>query len=324
MSRVFLEATMKRFVLIIGVGLLVANVAYAAPNSCRTTCTDITKKVCNLPSGYDPTQKQLPKGCASVGGKSRAVTRAKRDLATYAGQIQAAFAMAPAGLQQCVCSLKQIYVTTDPKYGSWGKWEGRGSQQSVIAFLDTDLNSANLPALLMGRLAAQPLNISPAVGQYTDNNPSNPGNLAVLYVLAHEMGHMAFRRDYMSLSSCTLDGFLMTSWTNWQNWRQWVAKPWTSFGEIYGQLNGGIPAPTKATAGDLQKIYQSSLPTALGDANPEEDFVESYALEAINLATANSYKLSITIPAAGGQSYPVNYGRSSLTPKFQCVDSILQ
>lgn len=321
---------MKRFVLIIGVGLLVANVAYAAPNTCPTSCASINNniagKVCNLQLPYDPTKPAAsgatsPK-CAPDRGDYRAIASAKARLASYAGQIQAAFNIAPAGLQQCVCSLRQIFVTTDSRYGSWGKWARGASGNSYIAFWTSDLNSANLPTLLMQRLAG--LGISASAGQYTDNNPSNSSTLAVLYVLAHEMAHIGFRRDYMSLSGCTLDSFLMTSWTDWQSWRQWVARPWTSYGAAgFGQRANGIPPPANATANALQQIYQSSMPTALGDASPEEDFVESYALEAINLATNNSYTLSITIPAAGGTSYPVN-GKSSLASKFSCVDSILK
>lgn len=324
---------MIRFVLIIGAGLLAANFAYAAPNTCQTSCANIQGLVCNLPSGYDPTKTKLPTGCAPIRGNKRAVARAKRRLATYAAQIQAAFTIAPAGLQQCVCSLQQIYVTTDPMYGSWGKWEGRGSQKSVIAFYTSDLNAANLPTLLMQRLAAMPLSISAAAGQYSDNNYANSATLAVLYVLAHEMGHMAFRRDYTYLSGCgegngivPLQSFLMKSWTDAEkNWHNWVVNPWTTYGQSFGQRDPTIPGPDNASADDLAKIYTSNIPTALGDANPEEDFVESYALEAINLATANNnYTLSIVIPAANGTTDPVNQGRNSLTPKFTCVDSILK
>jgi hypothetical protein len=314
---------MIRFVLVIAAGLLVADVAYAAPNTCMRSCNDITANVCNLKLPFDPSRNASPR-CAPIHGKKSEVERAKRRLAIAAGSIQNAFMIAPAGLQKCLCSLKQIFITTDATYGSWGKWEGRGNGNSSIALYNPDLNNyATLPALLTERLTEIP--VANGAGQYTDNNYANSGTLEVLYALAHEMGHMAFRRDYTNLSGCTLQSFLSTSWTDAANWSTWVKRPWTTYAESFGQRDPAIPSPKNASANDLKTIYQSTVVTALAAANPEEDFVETYAVEAINLATANNnYTLSIVIPAASGTPYPVNQGRSSLNPKSTCADSLLK
>jgi len=317
---------MTRFVLIIGAGLLAAKVAYAAPDYCKTNapnrCTDIKNLVCNLQLPYAPNGKG-PGKCASIDGRGRDAERARRRLATNADIIQSAFTIAPAGLKQCLCSLKHIYVTADPQYNNWGKWEGRGSGNSSIALYTSTLNAnTTVPTLMNQQLTL--LGVANSVGHYTDNsNSSNALTLAVLYALAHEMGHMAFRRDYNSLNGCTLQTFLTTSWKDAASWQDWATKrPWTYFADTnFGTLVDSIPPPTNANAADLAKIFTSTVVTSLAAANPEEDFVEAYSIEALNLATANSYNLSMVI---GAQSYPVNQGRSSLTPKFQCVDSILQ
>jgi hypothetical protein len=97
----------------------------------------------------------------------------------------------------------------------------------------------------------------------------------------------------------------------------------------FGQRGSNTPpSPQNANAGTLQTIYKSGVVTALGAANPEEDFVESYAMETINLAAGNTststnYTLNINI--TGFSPIAVNLNRNSdVQFKFSCVDNVLQ
>src|SRR5262249_26738525 len=114
-------------------------------------------------------------------------------------------------------------------------------------------------------------------------------SLTLLYVLAHEMGHIKWRKDVPADGSCGLSDFASESWLDPANAPTYAKDHrWTDFGDDFGDRNAIInPKPKKAGATELFTIYQNSVTTALAAANPEEDFVEAYAMQAITLAAPN-------------------------------------
>jgi hypothetical protein len=321
---------MTRFVLVIGAGLLSAHAAYAKNLHCSTQCpaSGVSNLVCYLIASYNPSTTNSP-GCDT----SRTVPQATVTL------INNAYSAAPAGLKACLCSLTHIYVTDDATYGSWGKWENprrsgqyrrvKGNDNSSIALYTSDLNTT-VPQQQDAHLAT--LQIAAGVATDTEVNHSNidSSTLAVLYALAHEMAHMSWKRDNgLYGTGCQLKD-MAKSWLDPQNAPTWATRLWTTFGDTrFGQRNQSVlPNPWNASAGDLQTIYTGGVVTALGAANPEEDFVESYAVETINLATKTNvtptnFTLNINLTIGGNTvTLPVNTNRNSdVQYKFGCVET---
>jgi hypothetical protein len=324
--------TMIRFILVIGTGLLAATGAHAAD------CSDgnpITSRVCALNDGYNP----------APGNSYTSPTCNSNPVDP--SMIESAFGMATDKLRADLCSLKNIFIIND--IDSWGKWENPnfpavgnapGSGYAYIAINKNDLNK-QLKAHKNDQL--QKLGLG-NYGTHTDDG--NSATLSLLYSLAHEMGHIKWRRDYGNFSSqCSLTAFMSHSWTDLYDalgyattstWR------WTTFGaetsppntqptQTFGMRKSNIPAPsTVANPTQLESIYQNGVWTALGAANPEEDFVEAYAIGAIMLAMP-SFHLWIN-PANGDPKIQVNdpaFRPNNNTPnpdlkyKYTCVSALL-
>jgi hypothetical protein len=289
--------------------------------------------VCPLTASYNPNSTSTPT-CASGSPPAGAV-------ATINNAFLAGNNTLP-GLQKCLCSLKNIFVTNDASNGSWGKWLNpnrggqytrvAGSDDSYIALYADDLNTT-VPQQQDAHLKA--LNVALGVASHTEVNNSNipSSTLAVLYALAHEMAHMSWRRDNGSFNAnCNLVK-MAKSWVDAAKAPSYAKRLWTTFGNTsFGQRNPNVlPSPINATASSLQTIYNGGVVTALGAANPEEDFVESFAMETINLATGandnnNNYTLNINITTAGNTvPLPVNIKRNAdVKFKFGCVDNVVK
>jgi hypothetical protein len=334
---------MTRFLLAIGAGLLSAHAAYAQLPHCPSACTDtdISKLVCSLKMPYDPSAPYNPSNpVAPMCDTSVPLPPGTLDT------IKKAFLATNkvGGLQKCICALTNIFVTTDAS-NSWGKWlnpqgggggarqysraAATGADNAYIALNVSDLNTT-VPQQQDARLAGLQIAAGVASHSETNNSGIDSGTLAALYALAHEMAHLSWRRDNGSFrASCNLVK-MAKSWADGSKANSWAKRPWTTYGNMsFGQRGSNTPpSPQNANAGTLQTIYKSGVVTALGAANPEEDFVESYAMETINLAAGNTststnYTLNINI--TGSSPIKVNLNRNSdVQFKFTCVDNVLQ
>jgi hypothetical protein len=316
---------MTRFALIIGIGLLAANGAYAADCSNNPP---FKSRVCWLDDGYDPTPRN---GYTSPTCNNTPV--APND----ANRIKDAFDKATDKLQADLCSLTNVFIVNGD---SWGKWENPyfpavngapGSNNAFVAINKNDLNK-QLKDRKNGQLKKLGLD---QYGSHTDDGASE--TLSLLYTLAHEMGHIKWRRDYNSFQ-CNLASFMSHSWTDPQDALMYATTStwrWTAFGaetspdktQPFGTRKNTFPAPSKVVdPPGLAKIYQNGVWTALGAANPEEDFVEAYAIGAVMLAKP-SFHLWINI-ANGGPKIQVNdrafrNANPDLKAKNTCVSALL-
>lgn len=333
---------MTRFLLAIGAGLLSAQAAYAQTNlpRCPTTCPvdDVLQRVCTLKMPYDPTVPFKDNPVTPMCDLSVPVSQGARDAIKNAFMLATSKAV---GLQKCICALTNIFVTTDGS-NSWGKWlNAQGAKQSTQysgaaaagannAYIS--LNASDLTTTVPQQQDAhlKALNITvPGVASHSEINNSgiDSGTLAALYTIAHEMAHLSWRRDNGSFKAgCNLVK-MAKSWADGSNAGAWAKRPWTKYGDMtFGKR--GPPDPNNANASTLQTIYTSGVVTALGAANPEEDFVESYAMETINLATGandtnNMYTLNIT--TTGNPAIAVNIKRNAdVKFKFGCVDNVVK
>src|SRR5262249_51474434 len=134
------EVAMKRFILVIGIGLLAVNGAHAQD------CPANPPKYPN-PSNFDSHVFLPDAGYTPVAvGLRPAKTPSCSNPAdpTNAQAIRAAFVLAPPGLQADLCKLKCIVVLNDS--GSWGKWANNknpkygGDGSAVIGVGTDDLN----------------------------------------------------------------------------------------------------------------------------------------------------------------------------------------
>jgi hypothetical protein len=301
---------MTRFLLVFGVISLATNAALAA--SC-----DITSRICTLRLPFDPSvtsdsSSYTPPACSSKPPPAKVVQ-----------DIQSAFNSASANLQNDLCSLTWIFFHKGAVRHSWGKWEAKLS--SPKAYI-----SVHALVLEKPMIEKQDDNLSRltfGLGAHVDNSTAlviNPQELSLLYTLAHEMGHIKWRRDRSAAAAagCNMDTFINYSWDTAYD----PKRLWTNENDEFGSYtDGSMKAPSQVgDAAGLQYIYQHGFATAFAANNPEEDFVETYAIGAISKAYP-SYRLSITI---GGNAYTVNdlNGTSrdgGLVNKFKCVLKIL-
>jgi hypothetical protein len=305
-----MEGAMTRFFLVFGAMLLATEAALAA--SC-----DITSRICTLRLPFDPSvttdsSSYTPPTCSSKPPPSKVIQ-----------DIQSAFNSASPNLQNDLCSLTWIFFHKAQVRHSWGKWESKLSSPKAYIALHalavekpmTEKQDDNLNVLTFG------------LGSHSDNSGKlviDSQKVSLLYTLAHEMGHIKWRRDRSTSAAagCNMDTFINYSWdTTFDQTRLW-----TDENHEFGSYNDGNvkPASQVTDAAGLQYIYQHGFATGFGANNPEEDFVETYAMGAI-LKAYPSYRLSITI---GANTYLVNDASGTsrdggLVNKFNCVLKIL-
>jgi hypothetical protein len=151
------------------------------------------------------------------------------------------------------------------------------------------------------------------------------------------MAHIKWRRPNTFTGSCA--GFVSKSWSDPQNWPNMNDQQyrWTPLGKIFGQRDKNVkphavPDPTMADVTTLKNIYQSNVWTALGAASPEEDFVETYAIQAF-LTAAQGFQIHVIIdPNGTPQEITVNDPNrnasdasiiNELNDKLTCAKSLL-
>jgi hypothetical protein len=216
-------------------------------------------------------------------------------------------------LKTDLCNLTCIFVYPDESLPSWGKWEdtNHGQGNSFIAIrkgntkndLDVRLDKKQGNHLVDLNLPAGVINATSHNDHLSD---ADLKRLSLLYILAHEMAHIKWRKAISLFgsqlsNSCTVDQFIQfntnRSGGSWSDPGNVTMRRFIGFADEVGQRANSVPAPSAvSTAQHLQTIYTKGMVTALGDLNAAEDFVEVYAIGEIALLTNSlNYNLDINI-----------------------------
>jgi len=318
--------------------------ASAAPMSC-----DISQKIrlLGLP-GFSPTDYG---GCTAgsacpFADPTKYVYGSPSDDQVKA--IVAAYDVAPPFLKASLCSLYAIYVDSDPdptKSPAWGMRERRfpdpsGGYRTHIGFsarLLTALETAQTPyawyeTAILRNLAVSPFSAPPdppptlpprsaawlkgvTFTAKPDPAPVRPEAIALLGVLAHEMGHVLWFDRVVAATAPpssndplpALDTFYPISWRTPNHQRGFHR-----FGDGNHDANARHPpvdadfvrdlknADTSTAAAHLDKIYSGEWASLFATIAPDEDFVETYKLMVVSSAWGGPLQsLELSIPATG-------------------------
>src|SRR3954452_24444672 len=136
-----------------------------------------------------------------------------------------------------------------------------------------------------------------------------------MYSLAHELAHIKWHQQYpLSGSQLGIPCYDSIFGPSWQSTAAAKMNRWTEFGKDNVGTHPGIPNPKNASSDQLYKIYNSGFATALAAANPEEDFVESYALGVVNAACTGCL---FSLNSSSGKTTLSN--RPPVDAKIACV-----
>jgi len=303
---------------------------------------DKVPTICSIADNYDPTPPPNAYGKAPITGKMRNTPfvppvceidqgGAERSGAA-AGVIRQAIKWAatrpvPKFIDD-VCNLNRIFVIIDNSRHSWGKWENpdfyndAGRDQKYVAITLHDTN-ATLASRLDDHFSGK-MKISNHHHTETIFSADNSNQLAILYTVGHEVGHLNWRNAWGKKRSDCFD--LTLSWSDPANAK---TRPWTEYADDLGAHNDNIPKPFAANPGAVKRIYNGGFMTALAAANPEEDFVETYSTALVkllflsplsNVALSNGLLPVATVTA----NRPDSANKNKLTSKLQCILSALQ
>jgi hypothetical protein len=283
-------------------------------------CSTIASRICTLDPNYDgpipSSGNYMPPSCQNVDP----ITPAKKMF------IISAINQAKGKLQKDLCSLTQIVIMRNSSRPSWGFWENPVYHDGVkpggmyIAINSDDLNRTFS--------AKQDANNDPnskllkfAIGNHQEKVPENvvPELYGLLYVLAHELGHIKWHQSLNNPSCQT--AILHHPWsditTNQPRWTQFAEN---DFGV---RDRSQIPWPQDVkNSKDLLLIYYGGFATALASASPEEDFVESYAINGVSQACDNKCTFQYIIDQDNTVKLNDNRGSSDLGGKFSCTGNL--
>jgi hypothetical protein len=305
----------------------------------RAAC-DIAAKVSELTPGFAPVDygNCRPGPTCSFRAPRDYISKISPATQTSdAALIVAAYDAAPPFFQAALCRLDHIYVDTDTKNPAkpsvWGMRERINPDPSnqprihigIAKALLTDLARQHTPyAVYENQLASAllaPTPIKPdrsiAVLSYTaapdPAKPPQPAAIAVLAILAHEMGHIVWwERDVGA------GDFPTISWTS-----KSVQHGFHNFG-VEDPQNPPQRPPVKAdvqydlryltpakAAADLQTIYGGEWASLFATVAPDEDFVETYKLVVLTERGTSPARqalttLKVTIPGASGADVLAN------------------
>lgn len=314
--------------------LILCACLFGLAGGARAEC-DIAAKVAELAPGFAPVAygNCEPGAACSFHGPREFI--AKAPLAGQAADtalIVSAYNVAPPFFQAALCRLDHIYIDTDTKNPAkpsvWGMRERLNPDANnqprthigiAKAFLD-DLARQRTPyASYENRLAGMLLAPSPttplksrAVLSYTAapdpaNKGTNPAAIAVLAILAHEMGHIVWWEKDVGAGD-----FPRISWTS-KN----VQHGFHEFG-VEDPQNPAQRPPVKANvqydlrylgqakaAADLETIYGGEWASLFATVAPDEDFVETYKLVVLTEPAGNAGRqalnsIKVAIPGARG------------------------
>lgn len=305
----------------------------------RAEC-DIAAKVAELKEGFAPVGygncKPGP-ACSFRGPREYIAKTPAASQSADAALIVAAYNAAPPFFQAALCRVDHIYIDTDTKNPAkpsvWGMRERLnpdGNKQprihiGIAKALLTDLTRQHTPyATYENQLAGTLLAASPTTParsltalSYTaapdPARPPQPAAIAVLAILAHEMGHIVWWEKDVGASD-----FPAISWTS-KN----VQHGFHEFG-IEDPQNPAQRPPVKAdvqydlrylppgkAAADLQKIYSGEWASLFATVAADEDFVETYKLVVLTAPSGNAGRqaltsIKVTIPGAAGADVLAN------------------
>lgn len=287
-------------------------------------CSDVRPLVCTLTTDYSPieTNPYIPppaSGCPAA-----------PEYQAHVEAIQGAFELAPPGLQLEICRLKSIFIVTPGsspngiRY-SWDIWENprnnrtpAGTKPNSYVALQLDafeasnlLNEQEDAFLTVLKNDALLPEIAHVVTGVTEEQSRL---LAILSVMAHEIGHIKWHRDnvYGSLP-CYYDAFIEPSWQKAELpaflARKWAPSVATSEASGVGAArvthkNKSVPSPHDSgmTFDGIRRIYDSRPPadsvvdgfvTVAAATSPEEDFVESYKIAVYSSMPALAIELNL-------------------------------
>jgi len=266
-----------------GLGLSLVMATLLLTGTANAQCV-IADKVCALSGNFnpDPTPPNNPDNKSPTCGGSVAVT-----------PFVDAFNVAPIGIKTSLCQLKKIFVTAGPQ--GWGRFNdpakhGHDPHQphdvagdSYIAVAQPDIGRT------FSKLQDQNLKfINSNVAQNISHTETDTvPELGLLYALSHELGHVIWHKQYQLGPRSEIACYDATFASSWKNSKKAKGRRWTQFDDetIDGHINDNPKMPKQAaTEPDIADIYKV-YPTALAAANPEEDFVDTYALEAVFSST---------------------------------------
>lgn len=252
-------------------------------------CTDITGKICSL-SNFEPNP-------GAAGTDAASSPRCDNpDLATPSqkAEIQEAFKRAPPHVKKDLCDITNVFVLPTKINFAWGRWEDprfhtpAGKTQIAISSDQFGKTFSAIQDQRIGDLVNPHLfkHGESVVPPPRDPNPIQPKTLGLLYIIAHELGHIKWHREPSSGTPvvCPDD----PNFYSWRGITNAQGRRWTGFGDENAadiHLDPVLKPSAVTNAADLEKIYHDGgFPTGLGAASPEEDFVESYAVQTIDQA----------------------------------------
>jgi hypothetical protein len=308
----------------VAVALLMVSIASAAVPARAKDCSDISSRVWSLSSTFEPNP--------TVPNNNAAQSPPTTKLATgdQIAAIAAVIDLAPGRVRADLCNIDNFYVdTTD--HGAWGRWENPLRHGGASSKTEIVVNSSDFGKKFHERQddhLKQLNGESKTLDNFAKHSEGTmPGRIdptayRLLYVMVHEMAHIRWHK-----ASFAGDSSVCADDPNFYSWKDINAgaSQWTAFGADAGDYkNGNIKKPKHVqTAADLLAIYAGGFVTALAATNPEEDFVESYAIRALIEACPDCVT-NITIGTGGsGTTIRVNDdgGHPLLKAKFNCVYS---
>jgi len=292
-----------------------ALVALAIPmGAAHASCEDDDLWICKL-KPYEPNPHQVKTDNTSP----------ECDGAAPHGQakkIQDAYDTIPISftkLRSDLCRVKHIFITPATTH-SWGRYNDPSvhptdnPDQSYIAITTSDLNR-HFASKQDDHLSQ--LSPSGVSGLFHAGFGSNSKNVkfGLLFALAHELGHIKWHRQYpLTGNQPGIPCYDSVFGSSWQNTSAAKMNRWTEFGANNLGFHPGIPDPNNASSDQLYSLYNNGFATALAAANPEEDFVEAYALGVVNAACSGCL---FSINSASGST--TLSGRSPVDAKIACV-----
>jgi hypothetical protein len=287
-------------------------------------CWNIATRICSIDPNYNP----IPNSTAGPNDPAYSRPSCQNpDQATAAEKtsIISAISAAKGQVNKELCALTNIFIMKNSTTGgalppSWGFWENPvyhtiASGNTYIALRASDVNHT---------LSAKQDETRQALGITLGNHiESNipwglaPQTFGLLYVLAHELGHIKWHQPI----SIPCQSALLKSWTDITTGQQ----RWTGFNVGFGDRDYSsiaVPKGSPLSKSEIDSIYQGGFATALGSVSPEEDFVEAYALRAV-MKACPTCKFQYQITASDVVDLHNDRGSSILGGKFGCADAAL-
>jgi len=281
----------------------------------------------------------------------------------YVALFRKAFTIAPGGLQTALCMVNNVYIDTMYDPDGWAFWEAppqapQGQGKLFIGISERLLSKLVQPAPLTlsdleaGILRGLVLNLPNGVTFSKGDPRQDTPEMALLAVLAHEMGHLLFADQLNTIESC---GFFANSWTgalafpdrfhqfgidnpaalhkNGEPYKDEIESDFRrhrtydgiqKLGTLYG---ANISAPNSHNPSSATSTAWVSLFSAVA---PDEDFAETYKLVVLRNAQQGEALTSLTLQFPDtsttnvSNALPVNIvanmNSAALQTKARCIN----